>query len=127
MSQTPIDFDAMVNPANLAFVEDLYYQFSQDPSSVDPAWRAYFQSLASDGAHAAAPPPQSFSRSIFAHRSNGHRTQTAPATIKVSSPPPVSAHGSNGGSNGHTAVNGDSNGSGNAVAALLAAAAPLIG
>ena len=126
MSQTPIDFDAMVNPANLAFVEDLYYQFSQDPSSVDPAWRAYFESLASDGAHAAAPPPQSFSRSIFAHRSNGHRTQTAPATIKVSSPPPVSTHGSNGGSNGHTAVNGDSNGSGNAVAALLAAAAPLI-
>src|SRR3569623_2639128 len=64
MSQTPIDFDAMVNPANLAFVEDLYYQFSQDPSSVDPAWRAYFQRLASDGAPAAAPPPQSFSRSI---------------------------------------------------------------
>ena len=121
MSQTPVDFDSMVNPANLAFVEDLYYQFSQDPGSVDPAWRAYFESLAGDGAAGAAPPPQSFSRSIFAHRSNGHRAQTAPATIKVSSASPAT-HGSN----GHGTTNGDSNGSGNAVAALLAAAAPLI-
>src|SRR3954469_16068218 len=97
MRQTPIDFDSMVNPANLGFVEDLYYQFSQDPSSVDPAWRAYFESLAGEGTAGAAPPPQSFSRSIFAHRNNAHRPQTAPATIKVSSAPPAPAHGSNGG------------------------------
>jgi 2-oxoglutarate dehydrogenase E1 component len=55
--------------ANLAFAEELYFQFVRDPASVDPAWRAYFQSL--DGADrekgaAALIPPTAFSRSIFA-------------------------------------------------------------
>ena len=30
---------------NAAFVEDLYARFATDPSSVDPSWRAYFESL----------------------------------------------------------------------------------
>jgi 2-oxoglutarate dehydrogenase E1 component len=30
---------------NAAFVEDLYARFAADPASVDPSWRAYFQSL----------------------------------------------------------------------------------
>jgi 2-oxoglutarate dehydrogenase E1 component len=30
---------------NAAFVEDLYARFAADPNSVDPSWRAYFQSL----------------------------------------------------------------------------------
>ncbi|MGE0710250.1 MAG: 2-oxoglutarate dehydrogenase E1 component [Planctomycetota bacterium] len=30
---------------NLAFVEDLYYQFLADPDSVDPEWRAVFEPL----------------------------------------------------------------------------------
>jgi 2-oxoglutarate dehydrogenase E1 component len=30
---------------NAAFVEDLYARFSADPTSVDPSWRAYFESL----------------------------------------------------------------------------------
>jgi 2-oxoglutarate dehydrogenase E1 component len=34
---------------NAAFVEDLYARYAEDPYSVDPSWRAYFQSL-HDGA-----------------------------------------------------------------------------
>ena len=52
--------------SNLPFAEELYFQFLRDPASVDPAWRAYFESL--DGAPAAAAlvPPTAFQRSIFA-------------------------------------------------------------
>jgi 2-oxoglutarate dehydrogenase E1 component len=32
-------------PSNLAFAEDLYFQFVRDPGSVDPAWRRYFEHL----------------------------------------------------------------------------------
>src|SRR4029077_14247135 len=31
--------------ANLPFVEELYFQFLNDPGSVDPSWRRYFQGL----------------------------------------------------------------------------------
>ena len=30
---------------NAAFVEGLYEQFAKDPNSVEPSWRAYFESL----------------------------------------------------------------------------------
>jgi 2-oxoglutarate dehydrogenase E1 component len=59
--------------ANLAFAEQLYFQFLRDPGSVEPAWRAYFQGLdgtGGTGASARTPatsiPPSAFSRSIFA-------------------------------------------------------------
>ena len=57
--------------ANLPFVEELYFQFLNDPASVDPSWRRYFQSLngsgAGNGAGASAlVPPAAFRRSIFA-------------------------------------------------------------
>src|SRR6185503_19471517 len=35
-----------VNPANLAFVEDLYEKFLRDASSVSPEWREYFGHIA---------------------------------------------------------------------------------
>jgi len=54
-----------VNPENLAFVEDLYYQWRSDSASVDPAWRSYFESLDTAGEPAIAP-PATFKRSIFA-------------------------------------------------------------
>ncbi len=31
--------------ANAAFVEDLYERYGRDPTSVEPSWRAYFESL----------------------------------------------------------------------------------
>ena len=57
--------------ANLAFAEELYFQFLRDPGSVEPAWRAYFQGLDGNGAAsirtpATSIPPAAFSRSIFA-------------------------------------------------------------
>jgi 2-oxoglutarate dehydrogenase E1 component len=33
------------DPANLAFVEDLYLAFLADPASAPPAWRAYFEGV----------------------------------------------------------------------------------
>jgi 2-oxoglutarate dehydrogenase E1 component len=56
--------------ANLPFVEELYFQFLNDPASVDPTWRRYFQGLSGSvgiGASASAQvPPATFRRSIFA-------------------------------------------------------------
>jgi 2-oxoglutarate dehydrogenase E1 component len=62
---------AAVDAQNLAFVEEIYFQFKRDPASVDPAWRSYFESLDAAGApdQAAATnvtAPTSFTRSIFA-------------------------------------------------------------
>lgn len=37
------------NPANLAFIEDLYAAFLRDPASVTPAWREYFEEAMHDG------------------------------------------------------------------------------
>jgi 2-oxoglutarate dehydrogenase E1 component len=58
-----------VNAENLAFVEDLYYQWRRDPQIVDPAWRLYFESLDEVGVDTAAAaevvPPTAFTRSIF--------------------------------------------------------------
>ncbi len=36
---------ALPSPANLDFVEGLYAEYSRDPSSVSPEWRAYFETL----------------------------------------------------------------------------------
>ena len=59
--------------ANLPFVEELYFQFLNDPASVDPTWRRTFQGLNGNGAGlnggagaAAMVPPAAFRRSIFA-------------------------------------------------------------
>jgi 2-oxoglutarate dehydrogenase E1 component len=38
--------DLIVNPANLAFVEDLYEKFLRDASSVSPEWQEYFSHIA---------------------------------------------------------------------------------
>jgi 2-oxoglutarate dehydrogenase E1 component len=59
-----------ISPANLAFAEDLYYQYARDPGSVTPEWRRYFEQLERtaplNGAPAtAAVPPTSFARSVF--------------------------------------------------------------
>src|SRR5579862_5776708 len=38
--------EVTLNPANLAFVEELYEQFLRDASSVEPEWREYFSQVA---------------------------------------------------------------------------------
>ncbi|HEY4185584.1 MAG TPA: 2-oxoglutarate dehydrogenase E1 component, partial [Polyangia bacterium] len=107
--KSSVDFNATVNPANLAFLEELYFQYARDPASVEPAYRAYFASLGA----AAVPPPQAFPRSIFSRprRAGAAKHQTSPSVVKGSEPAPAQ----NGGGNGQ-----------HAVAALLAAAAPLL-
>ena len=67
MNATPGDLGGH----NLAFAEALYAQFLEDPASVDPAWRAFFDPLR----EAAVPLGPSFRpRSIFAGggQANGH-------------------------------------------------------
>ncbi|HXU06440.1 MAG TPA: thiamine pyrophosphate-dependent enzyme, partial [Polyangia bacterium] len=68
--------------ANLPFVEELYFKYLDDPASVDPNWRRYFQGLngsASNGSNGAGAaslvPPAAFKRSIFA--------SNAPASASV--------------------------------------------
>ncbi|HEV7224955.1 MAG TPA: 2-oxoglutarate dehydrogenase E1 component [Pirellulales bacterium] len=55
MSRTPLS----PNSLSLAFVEGLYADFLDDPSSVDPEWRSYFEALraAPDGRLAEKGPP----------------------------------------------------------------------
>ncbi len=36
------------SPHNLEFIESLYSDFLDDPNSVDPEWRAWFEGLAED-------------------------------------------------------------------------------
>jgi 2-oxoglutarate dehydrogenase E1 component len=57
---------------NLSFVEDLYYAWLADPTSVPEAWRRYFNGL--PAAPGAAPPPAAFPR----RRPDGRAT-AAPA------------------------------------------------
>src|SRR6185312_10182375 len=60
-----------ISPANLAFAEELYYQYARDPGSVSPEWRRYFEQLERTSARNGAPPtgpvapPTSFARSVF--------------------------------------------------------------
>jgi 2-oxoglutarate dehydrogenase E1 component len=69
---TPPDASEGISPANLAFAEELYYQYARDPASVSPEWRRYFERLeraTPRNGTAAAPdavvPPTSFKRSVF--------------------------------------------------------------
>jgi 2-oxoglutarate dehydrogenase E1 component len=43
------DLRSLPNSASLAFVEELYLAYLDDPGSVNDAWRAYFGGLASEG------------------------------------------------------------------------------
>jgi hypothetical protein len=55
--------------ANLGFAEDLYFQFLNDPASVEPAWRRIFEKLNGSNGNgmgaSALVPPTAFTRSIF--------------------------------------------------------------
>jgi 2-oxoglutarate dehydrogenase E1 component len=51
---------ALPDAGNLAFVENLYYAWQAEPTSVDPAWRAYFEALPPAPAQEA--PPAAFPR-----------------------------------------------------------------
>jgi 2-oxoglutarate dehydrogenase E1 component len=52
------DLPVVPSAGNLGFVEDLYYAWLEDPSSVDEVWARYFQGL--PGTPGAARPPAGF-------------------------------------------------------------------
>jgi 2-oxoglutarate dehydrogenase E1 component len=61
---------------NLSFVEDLYYAWLADPTSVDEAWRRYFESLPPSPR---AAPPAEFPR----RRRDGERAEGAPVASEA--------------------------------------------
>src|SRR5436305_1272536 len=79
-----------VNPSNLAWVEELYYAYRRDPSSVDEAWRREFERM--DGGAppplaAPAPTPTTTNGNGHHHDGNGHALVARPATLV----PPIEA------------------------------------
>src|SRR6185312_1352107 len=80
-----------VNPANLAFVEELYEKFLRDASSVSPEWREYFGNIANGELRFPKPHfgPSFKPRSLF----NPVGRQAAPGTAGVSPAFGVIPHG----------------------------------
>jgi 2-oxoglutarate dehydrogenase E1 component len=79
--------DLIVNPANLAFVEDLYEKFLRDASSVSPEWREYFSHIANGELRFPQPRfgPSFKPSSLFNPRGNGAgETPAHPGTAGVS-------------------------------------------
>src|SRR5262245_6432490 len=79
------------NAQNLAFVEELYQRYLQDPREVDESWRRYFAEMeGSDGPRwrALRPgrPPSFQPRGVFnpLPAGNGHDGQGAPAWVATS-------------------------------------------
>jgi len=71
-----------VSPSNLAWVEDLYYAYRRDPSSVDEAWRREFERM-DGGPHVPAPPPPAPASNGNGHRQegNGHSLVARPTAV----------------------------------------------
>jgi len=57
------DHDALLGAHNLPFVESLYADFLEEPTSVEPEWRRYFESIGSAGVTAAEVRPKAPDRS----------------------------------------------------------------
>src|SRR5512138_474938 len=69
-AQSPSDLPTPSVP-NLAFVEDLYYAWLAEPTSVPEPWQRYFEGL--PRTPGTAPAPESFPR----HRPDGHAIAAA--------------------------------------------------
>jgi 2-oxoglutarate dehydrogenase E1 component len=54
---TPLDRIDSAGTASLAFLEELFEHYQHDPASVEPEWRAYFDSLSPGRAEASVAPP----------------------------------------------------------------------
>ena len=67
MSTDKLSFD----PQSLAFLESQYLAFCDNPESVDPAWKAYFQEDAPDSGSEAPRLGPSFSPSSIFNPSGG--------------------------------------------------------
>jgi 2-oxoglutarate dehydrogenase E1 component len=74
------DIDRLPNPSSLAFVEQLYADYVQDPASVSDDWRRYFQETVGTGNGASAQTGPSFTP---------QRLFGAPMAAETNAPPPA--------------------------------------
>ena len=79
-----VDLQERLGSHNLAFVEELYARFTEDPASVDPDWRSYFASMETDRSGPVQIGPSFGVRSIF--NPAGDRTATRRAELRVVPP-----------------------------------------
>jgi 2-oxoglutarate dehydrogenase E1 component len=86
----PSPSEQLPNATNLAFAEDLYAAWSQDPQSVSPDWRAYFESLPRTDARGQLGPsfkPASiFNPAGAASNGNGHGSAPRQSTRSAGQP-----------------------------------------
>jgi 2-oxoglutarate dehydrogenase E1 component len=87
-STLSLDPLSMLNGQNIAFLEDVYQQYQEDPNSVSPEWQLYFSNLATSSANTtsvgsssgtgldavAATKQGSVSRLISTYRAMGHKS-----------------------------------------------------
>ena len=85
--------EATVNPANLAFVEDLYEKYLRDASSVSPEWREYFGQIANGELRFPQPHfgPSFKPRSLFNPSATGMPARPGTAGVPPASGSSVSA------------------------------------
>jgi len=75
---------SMLGGPNAAYLEALYERYLQDPGSVDPQWRRYFDSLPQVNAVAVADTPHSQVRSQFRRLARERRRAAAgPAAVSL--------------------------------------------
>ena len=70
---------ALPNPTNLAFVEDLYEAYLDDPQSVDADWRSYFEGYKNGAQNGRASLGPSFKPKSLFGGTNGHAASPPPA------------------------------------------------
>ncbi len=79
-----IEIDSSMNPASVAFVEELYEQFLRDASSVSSEWQDYFKQLLNGEARSSNPRfgPKFKPSSIFNPANSGASPTVSPALIQ---------------------------------------------
>ena len=80
------DLQERIGSHNLAFVEELYAQFCEDPASVDPDWRSYFASMESDAPGPVRIGPSFGVRSIFNPAASGGSGRPAERVVTAAAP-----------------------------------------
>ena len=74
------DINSLLNGQNIAFLEDVFEQYQEDPNSVSPEWQQYFSQLSSQGLSA----PSSQSASTAGGLDAGMATKQSAVTRLIS-------------------------------------------
>ncbi len=81
-----MDLQDRIGSHNLAFVEELYARFCEDPASVDPDWRSYFATMETGGEGPVRIGPSFGMRSIFNPATDHENGQRSAAVRSTASP-----------------------------------------